>query len=83
MVSRVRYPHVLNQYIKGQKPFSHLIWLLLGLGVVIWNIQVALVLIFCGYAASSFLKWLYYKVIRKGEPILPGLEDVTGWESEK
>jgi CDP-diacylglycerol--serine O-phosphatidyltransferase len=83
MVSRIRYPHVLNQYIKGQKPFSHLIWLLLGLGVVIWNIQVALVLIFCGFAAGSFVKWLYYKVIRKGGPILSTLEQVAEWESEK
>ena len=83
MVSRIRYPHVLNQYIKGQKPFAHLIWLLLGLGVIIWNIQVALVLIFCGFAASSFVKWFYYRVIRKREPILSTLEQVTEWESEK
>jgi len=77
MVSRIRYPHILNQYIKGKKPFAHLIWLLLGLGVVVWNIQVALALIFCGFAASSFVKWFYYKVIRKKEPILPALEQVT------
>ena len=25
----------------------------------------ALVLIFCGFAASGFLKWFYYKVIHK------------------
>jgi len=24
MVSRVRYPHVLNQYLRGKKPFAHL-----------------------------------------------------------
>ncbi|MGB2807206.1 MAG: CDP-diacylglycerol--serine O-phosphatidyltransferase [Sedimentisphaerales bacterium] len=83
MVSRIRYPHILNQYIKGKKPFAHLIWLLLGLGVVVWNIQVALALIFCGFAASSFVKWFYYKVIRKGEPILSTLEQVTEGESEK
>ncbi|MHC4529444.1 MAG: CDP-alcohol phosphatidyltransferase family protein, partial [Planctomycetota bacterium] len=33
MVSRIRYPHVLNQYLKGKKPFAHLIWALLFLGV--------------------------------------------------
>jgi formate-dependent nitrite reductase membrane component NrfD len=49
----------------------------LGLGVVVWNIQVALALIFCGFAASSLVKWFYYKVIRKREPILPALEQVT------
>jgi len=65
MVSRIRYPHILNQYIKGKKPFAHLIRALLFLGLIIWSRQVALVLIFCGFAASGFLKWFYYKVIHK------------------
>ncbi len=64
MVSRIRYPHILNQYLKGRKPFAYLIRVLLLLAFVIWNIQAALVLIFCGFAASSFVKWFYYKVIR-------------------
>jgi len=83
MVSRIRYPHVLNQYIKGKKPFTHLIRALLFLLFVIWSRQAALVLIFCGFAASSFVKWFYYKVIRKRESILPALGRVTKWESEK
>jgi len=65
MVSRIRYPHILNQYLKGKKPFAYLIRVLLLLAFVIWNIQAALVLIFCGFAAGSFLKWFYYKVIRR------------------
>ncbi len=64
MVSRIRYPHILNQYLRGRKPFSYLIRVLLLLAFVWWNIQAALVLIFCGFAASSFVKWFYYKVIR-------------------
>jgi CDP-diacylglycerol--serine O-phosphatidyltransferase len=72
MVSRLRYPHILNQYLRGKKPFAHLIRVLLLLALllafVIWSIQAALVLIFCAFAASSFVKWLYYKVIRsKGD----------------
>jgi len=63
MVSRIRYPHILNQYIKGKKPFAHLIRVLLGLGLVIWSRQAALVLIFCGFAASGFVKWFYYRVL--------------------
>ena len=63
MVSRIRYPHVFNQYLRGRKPFGHLIRVLLLLAFVVWNLQAALVLIFCGFAASSFMKWLYYKVI--------------------
>ncbi len=65
MVSRIRYPHILNQYLKGKKPFAYLIRVLLLLAFVILNIQyAALVLLFCGFAASSFAKWFYYKVIR-------------------
>ena len=69
MVSRIRYPHILNQYLRGKKPFAHLIRVLLLLGLIIWSRQAALVLIFCGFAASSFVKWLYYKVIRKKGPV--------------
>jgi CDP-diacylglycerol--serine O-phosphatidyltransferase len=79
MVSRIRYPHILNQYLKGRKPFAHLIRILLFLALCIWSRQAALVLIFCGFAASSVVKWFYYKVIRKRKPIL---QYVTKWESE-
>jgi len=80
MVSRIRYPHIINQYIKGKKPFAHLMWLLLGIGVIVWNLQVALVLIFCSFVASGFAKWFYYKVIRKRAPFAQYL---AKWESEK
>jgi phosphatidylserine synthase len=65
MVTRIRYPHVLNQYLKGKKPFAHLIRVLLFLGLVVWSMHAALVLLFCGFAASSPAKWLYYKMVRK------------------
>jgi CDP-diacylglycerol--serine O-phosphatidyltransferase len=81
MVSRIRYPHILNQYIKGKKPFTHLIRVLLFILFVFWSRQAALVLIFCGFAAGSFVKWFYYKVIRKRKPIL--LQNVAKWEPEK
>ncbi len=83
MVSRIRYPHILNQYIKGKKPFAHLIRVLLFLLFVIWSRQAALVLIFCGFAASSFVKWCYYKVIRHREPVLPALTQAAEWEADK
>lgn len=65
MVSRIRYPHILNLYLKGKKPFAHLIRVLIFMGLIIWSTQAALVLIFCGFAAGSFVKWLYYRVLRK------------------
>ncbi len=74
MVSRIRYPHILNQYLKGKKPFAHLIRTLLFLGLVVWSMQAALVLIFCGFAASSLIKWFYYKVIHKQRHLASGIE---------
>jgi formate-dependent nitrite reductase membrane component NrfD len=43
--------------------------LLLAL-LIWWNIQAAMVLIFCGFAGGSFLKWLYYKVTRHKDSIV-------------
>lgn len=65
MVSRIRYPHVVNQYLKGKKPFAYFLRVLVVIGLVIWSTQVAFVLIFCGFAASGFLKWFYLKFFRR------------------
>jgi len=73
MVSRIRYPHILNQYIKGKKPFAHLIRALLAIGLIIWNMQTALVLIFCGFAASGFVKWLFLRISRSNNIVLDPL----------
>jgi len=62
MVSRIRYPHLVNQYLRGKKPFGYLIKVLLLLVFVCWKPEAALVLIFCGFAASSFGKWFYTKI---------------------
>ncbi|MGB7582347.1 MAG: phosphatidylcholine/phosphatidylserine synthase [Sedimentisphaerales bacterium] len=70
MVSRIRYAHVLNQYIKGKKPFAHLIRALLFFALIIWSRQVALVVIFCGFAASGFLKWFYCRFFHRGRHVL-------------
>ncbi|MHC4637454.1 MAG: CDP-diacylglycerol--serine O-phosphatidyltransferase [Planctomycetota bacterium] len=68
MVSRIRYPHVLNQYFKGKKPFAYLLWLLVILVLIFCWRQPALVLSFCGFAASGFVKWLYHKIIKRSRP---------------
>jgi len=70
MVSRIRYAHILNQYIKGKKPFALLIRTLLFLGLIVLSRQAALVLLFCGFAISGFAKWFYFRVIRKSAPSL-------------
>jgi CDP-diacylglycerol--serine O-phosphatidyltransferase len=84
MISRIRYPHLLNQYLRGKKPFAHLLRVLLLLALIVWSRQVALVVIFCGFAAISPMTWLYYKTIRKqrfvveAEPATLAGADETG-----
>jgi CDP-diacylglycerol--serine O-phosphatidyltransferase len=62
MITRIRYPHVINQYLRGKKPFANLVWALVGVAVVIWNPQLALALGFCGFAVWGFLRWAFYKI---------------------
>lgn len=65
MVSRVPYPHIVNVYLRGKKPFGYLIRVLLFLGLVVWNIQIAMVLIFGYFAIGSFARWLYCRAFHK------------------
>lgn len=59
MISRIRYPHLVNKFVRGKKPFAYLIWGLLLLVLVIWNHQLIAVLAFCGFAFSGFIRWAY------------------------
>jgi CDP-diacylglycerol--serine O-phosphatidyltransferase len=56
MVSRISYPHFLNQYFKGKKPFAYLLMSLVAVGMVIWVRQIALVAGFWGFALSGAIK---------------------------
>lgn len=72
MVSRIRYPHIINHYIRGKKPFAHFIRALLFLAlVIIGKPQTALALIFCGFAISGVVKWLYLSASRHKYSITP------------
>jgi CDP-diacylglycerol--serine O-phosphatidyltransferase len=72
MVSRVQYPHILNVYLRGKKPFGYLIRFLFLIGLAIGNIQTALVLIFGWFAGGSFVKWLYCKAtLKRMRPVFP------------
>jgi CDP-diacylglycerol---serine O-phosphatidyltransferase len=52
MVSRVRYVHAMNRYLRGCQSFGQLLRLLVVLLVVWWNLQLTLSVAFIGFAAS-------------------------------
>ena len=81
MVSRIRYPHVLNQYLRGKKPFGYIIKALLLLVFLLLCPEEALVMSFCGFASSGFLKWFLHRarILR----LLPKLKLKTMDQADK
>lgn len=71
MVSKVRYSHMLNQFLRGRKPVSHLVLLFLAIIVVVALKEVALVVGFGGYALSGPAAWVWRRA-RRGRPAGPG-----------
>ncbi len=69
MISRIRYPHVVNQFIRGKKPFAYLIGSLAVVGMVIWFRQGIFLLLFLGFAMSGVVRWFYHKATRKAADI--------------
>lgn len=64
MISRIRYPHPINLYFKGRKPLTHLLWsVAIGGMVYLFHLESALLITFCGFALSGFVRWFYHKII--------------------
>ena len=61
MVSRVVYPHMFNQYFKGRKPLTHLLWAVFAICLIVWLLEKTLVVCFCGFAISGAVKWALQK----------------------
>ena len=65
MITRIRFPHLVNRLIRGKKPFSTLIWGVIALVLIINFPQFAIAVAFCGFALLGVLRWLYYKITGK------------------
>lgn len=63
MVSRIQYPHLVNQYLRGRKPVTHLFWIVLIIGLI-WQtgLQAALVFCFGGYALTGLVRWIWIRL---------------------
>jgi CDP-diacylglycerol---serine O-phosphatidyltransferase len=65
MVSRIRYPHVMNLYVRGRKPFSYVVWLVLTALLLNWQLQLTLAISFSAFAISGIARWAWAKYVRK------------------
>jgi CDP-diacylglycerol--serine O-phosphatidyltransferase len=65
MVSRIRYPHLANQLFRGKKSLAMLLLLFVCGIFIVWNLQLAMVIGFCGFALFGVFRWLVFCIFRK------------------
>jgi CDP-diacylglycerol--serine O-phosphatidyltransferase len=65
MVTRMKYPHIANHYLKGKKPISYLIMLLLPIWALIVYTEISLALFGSGFALSGPFRAVFAKLKRK------------------
>src|SRR5207302_7378818 len=78
MVSRVPYPHLTKQILRGRKPFSHLVQVVVAVCVIVLIWELALVLLFWMYALGTPVRYLWARTLHRAtSPSLPGLDEVA------
>jgi len=65
MVSRIRYPHLFNQLLRGKKSLPTLLAIFASGILIIWNIQFAMVVGFCGFTLFGIFRWIITGIFRK------------------
>ena len=77
MVSRVSYPHITKQILRGRRSFSVVVQVVLALFLVALMPALACFLLFWGYAVSGLLRYLLFRSLRS-KSSLSELEPAKG-----
>ncbi|MGH7224072.1 MAG: CDP-diacylglycerol--serine O-phosphatidyltransferase [Gemmataceae bacterium] len=64
MVSRVSYPHITKQILRGRRSFSVLVQVVLALFLIARMPSLACFLLFWGYALSGLLRHILFRIVR-------------------
>ncbi len=62
MISRARYWHLVNRYLRGRQPFAAVAWAILPLAFAMWWFQVAIAVSFTLYAVSAPVAWAFRRL---------------------
>ena len=63
MIGRIRYPHLVNLYLRGRKPIGYLLWSVGIMGMIyLFRLQSALLISFGGFALSGFVRWFFNRL---------------------
>jgi CDP-diacylglycerol--serine O-phosphatidyltransferase len=77
MVSRIPYPHITKQVLKGRRHFSHLVEVILAGFIVALTPELALVLLFWIYALGIPIRYQVVRSLRREpRPAPAGLDDI-------
>jgi len=66
MVTRIRYPHAANHLLRSKKTLAMLLVFFASGILIVWYIQLALVVGFCGFALAGVFRWVFVSLFRKG-----------------
>jgi hypothetical protein len=59
MISHVRYPHLVNRYLRGRRSMGRLIFVLIILLLLVWNHRYTLGLGMMAYVLWGLGLWIY------------------------
>lgn len=65
MVSRIPYPHVVNQVFRGQRSFGHVVAVVFGLVAVMVIRGYSVPIICCAFALSGPVRYCWQKVVQR------------------
>ena len=68
MDTRIRYPHVANQIFRRKKTLPVFLAIFAAALFILWNLQLALTIGFCGFAFFGVVRWIIVKIFRKKQP---------------
>jgi CDP-diacylglycerol---serine O-phosphatidyltransferase len=77
MVSRVPYPHVTKQVLRGRRHLSHLVQVIVAALIIILVRELALAVLFWAYALGMPARYVVLRHLRKGSLPAPTLDDVA------
>lgn len=64
MVSRIPYPHVVNQVFRGERTFSHVVKLVFALVALMVIRGYAVPIVFCAFVLGSPLRFAWERLVR-------------------
>ncbi|MCC6421510.1 MAG: CDP-diacylglycerol--serine O-phosphatidyltransferase [Gemmataceae bacterium] len=76
MVSRIAYPHVTKQALRGRRHLSHLVQVILAALVIVLFREIALAALFWGYALGFAGRSLLLRSLRRRTLPAPSLDDI-------